>query len=125
MREQIFVVGYPVFEEVSVEAHPFSELNLSSFIKLNRSGVKVESFMRKGNKYIFHLPESNIFLYVICDFKGYRQSDMIIIDCIKNGVQYVSYKDYMFSYNYENFDWINFMSFSKKEHCDIYLVNTE
>ena len=123
MRDPTFLVANPVMEVVSVEAEPFLEINLSSFIKLNRPGVKTESFMLKGNKYIFHLTESNTFLYVTCDFKAIRASDMVIIDCIKNGIQCVSYNDCMFSYVYENFDWINFKSFSRREKCDIYLVS--
>jgi hypothetical protein len=123
MRDQTFLVANPVMEVVSVEAEPFLEINLSSFIKLNRPGVKAESFMIKGNKYIFHLTESSTFLYVTCDFKAIRASDMVIIDCVKDGVQCVSHIGSMFSYVYENFDWINFKSFSRREKCDIYLVS--
>lgn len=124
MRDQTTVVANPVDETsiISVEAEPFLEINLPSFIKVNRSGVKAQSFMNQGNKYIFHLPESNTFLYVICDLKAFRASDMVIIDCVKNGLQNKSYNNCTFSYVYENFDWINFKSFSKHEKCDIYIV---
>ena len=125
MRDPTFVVANHVKEvsTVSVEAEPFLEINLPSFIKANRPGIKAQSFMNQGNRYIFHLYESNTFLYVICDFKAHKASDMVIVDCIKNGVQCLSYNDCMFSYVYENFDWINFKSFSRREKCDIYLAN--
>ena len=122
MRDQNTVVANPVMEIVSVEAQPFLEINLSSFIKVNRPGLKAQSFMNKGSKYIFHLTESNTFLYVTCDFKALRACDMVIIDCVKNGVQCESYNNCMFSYVYENYDWINFRSFSRNEKCDIYIA---
>ena len=103
-------------EEFSISDN-FFELN--DYVKINKSN-NVENFMFKDNIYIFHLINDNNYVFTQCREKGIRGADMRIIKSIKNNIIDNSENDYVFSYNYQNYDKIHFNSFNYMEECDVY-----
>ena len=103
-------------EEFSISDNFFE---LKDLVKINKSN-NVENFIFKDNIYIFHLINDNTYVFTQCRGKAIRCSDMRIIKKIKNNIVDNSENDYVFSYNYQNYDKIHFNSFNYMEDCDIY-----
>lgn len=83
----------------------------------------VEQFIQNNKKYIFHLPETNTLLNVICKNKAIRAADIQIINMMQNGEKITNFDNHYFSYNYENFDKIYFTSYAYYEKCNIYCID--
>jgi hypothetical protein len=86
-------------------------------VKINKSN-NVENFIFKDNIYIFHLINDNTYVFTQCRVKAIRGADMRIIKKIKNNIVDNSENDYVFSYNYQNYDKIHFNSFNYMEEFD-------
>jgi hypothetical protein len=92
---------------------------LKDLVKINKSN-NVENFIFKDNIYVFHLINDNTYVYTECRGKAIRGADMRIIKKIKDNIVDNTENDYIFSYNYENYDKIHFNSFNYMEDCNIY-----
>jgi hypothetical protein len=76
--------------------------------------------MIDGQKYVFELPEIKTVLLVVCDFTAFGAADIRVITEIVDGV--IKEDEYYISYQYDNYDSINFSSFSHRDKCILYTV---
>lgn len=87
-------------------------------ININKN---IKNYFRKDALFYFYLPNKNIILYVKCYYAAINAADMEIIYTIKNNIIDESTSGFFLSYNYENFDTINYTSFAYKEKCLIFI----
>jgi len=78
--------------------------------------------MIDGQKYIFELPEIKTVLLVVCEFAAFRAADIRVITEIVDGKIGQDDAGYYISYQYDNFDSINFTSFTRRDKCIIYTL---
>ena len=78
--------------------------------------------MIDGQKYVFELPDIKTVLLVVCDFAACRAADIRVIIEIVDGEIGLDNDEYYISYQYDNFDSINFSSFALRDKCIIYTV---
>jgi hypothetical protein len=104
---------------VSFKIRQFDFVDGLNYVKCNDNN-DVEKHIYLGKKYLFEFPETNRFVSVICSFKGINACDMKIISTFVYDIKIEDDDEYTFSYNYTDFDKINFTSFSFKEPCVLY-----
>lgn len=110
----------PIIISNACEFSQFDDFfEIKDLVKINKSN-NVENVIFKDNIYIFHLINDNTYVYTECRGKGIKDADMRIIKKIKDNIIDNTENDYIFSYNYENYDKIHFNSFNYMEICDIY-----
>jgi hypothetical protein len=91
-----------------------------NMIQCNKSS-DVYKFIRKGKKYVIELPESKTILNVECTYSAIKEADMKINSVYINDNCDSEFDEYIFSYQYENFDSIHYTSFSYREKCIVYI----
>jgi len=124
---QICVVAELVNDETNIvqslnyiTSNPNNIIYLNNIYQINKT-KNIKHYFRKDALFYFFLPNKNIILYVKCIYPAINAATMEIIYSIKNNVIDESRSGFFLSYNYENFDSINYTSFSYKEKCLIFI----
>jgi hypothetical protein len=86
------------------------------------NNTSVYNSMTTGKKYVIELPDIKTVLLVICDYAAIRAADIRVITEIIDGVIGQDDAGYYISYQYDNFDSINFTSFTRRDKCIIYTL---
>lgn len=91
-----------------------------NMIQCNKSG-DVYKFIKTGKKYVIELPDAKTILNVKCTFAAIRAADMKIVTAFVDGKRDYDSETCTFSYQYENFDSVNYTSFKYREKCVVYI----
>ena len=91
-----------------------------NMIQCNKSG-DVYKFIKAGKNYVIELPDAKTILNVKCTGAGIRAADMKIIKAFVDGKRDYDSETCTFSYQYENFDSVNYTSFKYREKCVVYI----
>ena len=91
-----------------------------NMVRCNKS-TDVYKFIKTGKRYVIELPDTKRILNVVCTGNGIRAADMRIKSEYIDGKKNPDEEDYTFSYQYDNFDSINYTSFAYREKCIVYI----
>jgi hypothetical protein len=105
----------PYFKEVFVP--DIAGINM---VQCNKS-KDVYKFIKTGTRYVIELPDTKRILNVLCTGAAIRAADMRIKSEYIDGKKNPDEEEYTFSYQYENFDSINYTSFAYREKCIVYI----
>jgi hypothetical protein len=100
---------------------PMFTLAGPGLVKINTDN-RVDSRLRRGGKYVMHLPETNEIVYLNCYGVAIRAADLTILNHTKNGKPVTYDLDCTFGYQFETFDTVCFNSFAHREKCVLYAV---
>jgi hypothetical protein len=90
-------------------------------VKIN-TDRNVDGRLKRGGKYIMHLPETDEIVDLVCREIAIRAADMTILKHTKAGKPVTSDLNCTFGYQFENYDTVCFSSFSYREKCELYAV---
>ena len=90
-----------------------------AFVKINNNS-NVGFCLRKNETYYMLIPEINTLIQVKCTGVGIRAADLKIMKLIENGIKNTDFDDFTFGYQFENFDSVNYTSFSYREKCELF-----
>jgi hypothetical protein len=95
-------------------------MNGKNMLQCNKSSSTYK-FIKTGKKYVIELPDTKTILNVECTFAAIRAADMKIISAFVDGKRDYDSETCTFSYQYENFDSVNYTSFKYREKCIVYV----
>ena len=90
-------------------------------VKIN-TDRNVDGRLKRGGKYVMHLPETDEIIDLVCRGIAIRAADMTILKHTKNGKPVTSDLDCTFGYQFENYNSVCFNSFARREKCELYAV---
>ena len=92
----------------------------TNLVQCNKS-KNVHKFIHTGKNYVIELPDTRTILNVKCELAALNAADMKIRSVFINGEKNFDCDDFIFSYEYENFDAIHYTSFGYREKCIVYV----
>jgi hypothetical protein len=94
-------------------------INLDGLVRINL-GRNVNYYIRQGETYTFHFPDTKTIVKTYCSGKAIRAADMRMDVVTVNGVRDQDQETCTFGYVYEDLDNIHFDSFQYKQKCEVY-----
>ncbi|NDA89355.1 MAG: hypothetical protein EBY20_00340 [Alphaproteobacteria bacterium] len=90
-------------------------------VKIN-TDRNVDGRLKRGGKYIMHLPETDEIIDLVCRGIAIRAADMTILKHTKNGKPVTSDLNCTFGYQFENYNTVCFSSWNYREKCELYAI---
>jgi hypothetical protein len=90
-------------------------------VKINTDD-SVYDRLKRGKKYLMHLPETDETVHLVCRGVAVRAADLTILKHTKAGKPITSDLNCTFGYQFDKFDTVCFSSFSYREKCELYSI---
>jgi len=95
-------------------------INMDGFLRINNREKNIDHYIRQGETYTFHFPDTKTIVKTYCSGKGLRAADMRMDVVTVNGVRDRAQETCTFGYVYDDLDNIHFDSFRYKQKCEVY-----